>query len=145
MYCKPTAAEESLFCRFCCHKSPISANADGYNVLLDSRIVEQMLLESHSPLLAIKLGIELPHPELYVQVCDALIEDITVQFWFDQLIPYRFWVEMQIATETTRDNCPALELAPKLRWYSQPALIVEFSFEVVYLRAHCVSVPVLIC
>lgn len=92
-----------------------------------------MLLDGYPTLLGIALTFGLTHPELDVEVGDVFAQDIPLQAFLDDFVPYRFGVQMKVLFEAPRDDYSAGELLAKLGWNCQPALVVEFALEIIYL------------
>src|SRR5690606_27409493 len=99
------------------HDAPILAYADGYDIAVDPRVVQQVLFEGNPALLAIELRFDLAHTELDIQVSDTLIQEITGQPRFYLLVPYFFGVQMQVLPETTGQNRPCRKLMTQLSRY----------------------------
>jgi len=65
-----------------------------------------MLLDRYATLFVVKLGFSLPAAKLNVYVGYLLIKNTAtgVQSRFDFLLPYRFWIKVQILPKPPRKN-----------------------------------------
>ncbi len=66
-----------------CGNTPILTSSDCDDSLGYTSEVEQVLLYDDSSLLLVEILYALPHPELDIEVGDALVEYASLQFWFD--------------------------------------------------------------
>jgi hypothetical protein len=76
-----------------------------------------VLLDSNAALFLVADAFGLPHSELYVEVGDVLVQDITLKLRLNQLVPNRFWVHVQVLLESSGYDYPALKLVSKLSRY----------------------------
>jgi hypothetical protein len=107
-----------------CLEPPIPSCPHGDNFPVDTREIEQMLLNRDPALLVVDHALGLARPKLNVQISSPLIQDISLQLRFDLFFPYRFWYEMQVLLETTGYDYSRGELSAKFRRQCQPTFIV---------------------
>ena len=117
--------------RLWCHEAPVPAGPHRYDLAVDAREIEEVLLERDPALFGIDHAVGLACPELHVEIRRPFVQDIALKLRFNLLIPYIFRVQMQILLEASGDYYSAFELVAKFSRYGQPPLVVELALEIV--------------